>query len=79
MGMALKRLTKHTIRDIVEVISGEVPATFTEEVLRRISAAIFADRVTFTEALQQHRRTSLCSCNISLTVTWHCSPMNRAV
>ena len=41
--------------DIVEVVSGEVPATFTEEVLGRISAATFADRVAFTEILQQHK------------------------
>ena len=28
---------------------------FTEEVLKRISAATFADRVVFTETLQQHK------------------------
>ena len=28
---------------------------FTEEVLKRISAATFADRVAFTETLQQHK------------------------
>ena len=50
-GMILKRLSNHTILDIVEAISGDVPATFTEEVLRRISAATLADRVTFTETL----------------------------
>ena len=80
-GMTSKRLTKHTIRDIAEVISGEVPATFTTEVLRRISAATFADRVAFTKTLQQPknniRRTSPRSCNICSTVTRHCSPMNR--
>ena len=53
--MTSKRPTKHAIPDIVEAISGEVPATFTEEVLRRISAATFADRMQFTEALQQHK------------------------
>ena len=52
--MTSKRLTKRTIWDIAEEISGRVPATFTEEVLRRISAATFADCVAFTEALQQH-------------------------
>ena len=46
---------KRAIRDIAEVISGEVPATFTEEVVRRISAATFADPVAFTETLQQHK------------------------
>ena len=53
---------------------------FTEEVLKRISvatyAAMFANRVAFTETLQQHRRTSLCSCNIWPTVTRHRSPIN---
>ena len=53
--MTSKRPTKHTIRDIVKAISGEVPATFTEEVLKRISAATFADRMPFTETLQQHK------------------------
>ena len=28
---------------------------FTEEVLKRISAATFVDRVTFTETLQRHK------------------------
>ena len=56
MGMTSKRLTKRTIWDIAEVISGEVPATFTEEVLRRISAATFAHHVAFTETLQQHKK-----------------------
>ena len=32
--MALKRLTKSAIQDIVEAVSGEVPATFTEEVFK---------------------------------------------
>ena len=54
-GMTLKRLTKRAIQDIAEAISGEVPATFTEEVLRRISAATFADHMAFTETLKQHK------------------------
>ena len=53
--MTSKRLTKCAIRDIVEAIGGEVPAIFTKEVLRRISAATFADCVAFTEMLQQHK------------------------
>ena len=52
--MTSKRLTKHTIRDIAEAISGKVPAIFTKKVLRRISAATLADRVAFTKTLQQH-------------------------
>ena len=32
MGMTSKRLTKRMIQDIIEAISEEVPATFTEEV-----------------------------------------------
>ena len=58
MGMTSKRLTKRAIWDIAEAVSGEVPATFTEEVLRRISAATFAHRVAFTETLQQHKNFS---------------------
>ena len=46
---------KNAIRDTAEEISGEVPATFTEEVLRRISAAMFADCVAFMETLQQYK------------------------
>ena len=45
-------------RDIAEAVSGEAPTTFSEEVLKRISAAMyvtFADRVTFTETLQRHK------------------------
>ena len=34
---------------------GTVPATLTEEVLRRIAAATLADHVAFTEMLQQHK------------------------
>ena len=56
MGMTSKRLTKRAIWDIAESASGEVPATFTEEVLRRISAAPFAHRVAFTMTLQQHKK-----------------------
>ena len=56
--MTSKRLTKCAIWDIVEEINGEVPATYTEEVLRRISAAMFADHVAFTETLQQHKEDS---------------------
>ena len=41
-----------------QAISGEVPATCTEEVLRRISAGMydtmFADHVTFVVTLQRH-------------------------
>ena len=48
-GMASKRLTKRAIQDLAEAVSGEVPATFTEEILRRISAGTFADCVAFTE------------------------------
>ena len=63
--MTLNKLTKRAIQDVVETIIGEVPATFTEEVLKRISAAtyvaMFADRVAFTESC---RMTSLHSCNI---------------
>ena len=48
----MKRLTKLVIRDVVEAVIGDVSATFTEEVLKRISAAMyvamFADRVAFT-------------------------------
>lgn len=59
VGMAAKRLTKRAIRDIVETVSGELPATFADDVLKRISAATyvttFADRVAFTETLQRHR------------------------
>ena len=36
MGMTLKWLTKHAIRDVAEAVIGEVPATFTEEVLKRM-------------------------------------------
>ena len=54
-SMTSKRLTKCAIWDIVEVISGEVLATFTEEVLRRISAATLADCLAFTETLQRHK------------------------
>ena len=59
VGMAAKRLTKRAIRDIVETVSGELPATFADDVLKRISAATyvttFADRVAFMETLQRHR------------------------
>ena len=55
-GMTSKRLTKRTTQDVAEASTGEVPATFTEEVLRRISAAPFAHRVAFTETLQQHKK-----------------------
>ena len=52
VGMAAERLTKRAIRDIVETVSGELPATFADDVLKRISAATyvttFADRVAFT-------------------------------
>ena len=58
MGMTLKRLTKRAMRDIAEAVSGEVPSTLTEEVLRRISAATFAHCVAFTETLQQHKKNS---------------------
>ena len=58
-AIALKRLTKHSIRDIAEAVSGEVPATFTEEVLWRSSTAThvatFAEHVAFTDMLQQHK------------------------
>ena len=67
--MTSKRLTKSTIRDIAEAVSGEVPATFTEEILKRISAATYvatcADHVAFTESCSDIRRT-LRSCNIWL-------------
>ena len=57
--MTSERLTKCAIWDIAEAVSGEVPATFTEVVFKRISAAkyvtTFADRVVFTEALQRHK------------------------
>ena len=58
--MRLKRLMKSAIQDIVKAISGEVPATFTEEGLKRISAATYnvtmlADCVAFTETLQRHK------------------------
>ena len=57
--MTSKRLTKHTIQDLAEAVSGEVPAIFIEEVLKKISAAtyvaMFADRVAFTEMLQRHK------------------------
>ena len=57
--MTSERLTKRTIQDIAEAVSGEVPATFTEEVFKRIPAVkydtAFADRVAFTETLQQHK------------------------
>ena len=53
--MASKRLTKCAMQDLAEAISGEVPATFTEEVLREDFCCNFADRVTFTETLQQHK------------------------
>ena len=57
--MTSERLTKRAIRDIAEAVSGEVPATFTEEVFKRIPAAkygtTFANRVVFTEALQRHK------------------------
>ena len=50
--MTSKRLTKHTIQDLVEAVSGEVPAIFIEELLKKISAAtyvaMFADHVAFT-------------------------------
>ena len=53
--MTSERLTKRARRDIAEAVSGEVPATFTEEVFKRISAAkyvtTFADCVVFTETL----------------------------
>ena len=58
-GMTLKRLMKRAIQDIAEAVSGEVPATFTEEVLKRISpttyVAAFADHMAFTETLQRHK------------------------
>ena len=41
VGMAAKRLTKRAIRDIVETVSGELPATFADDVLKRISAATY--------------------------------------
>ena len=47
-------MTKRAMQDIAEAIGGEVHAIFTEEVLGRITAATFADRVAFTETLQQH-------------------------
>ena len=50
--MTSKRL--RTRYDIAE-ISGEVPVTFTEEVLRRTSAAMIADSVAFMETLQQYK------------------------
>ena len=54
--MATKRLAKRAIRDIAETISGQLPATFGEDVLKRISDATyvttFADRVAFLETLQ---------------------------
>ena len=31
VGMAAKRLTKRAIRDIVETVSGELPATFADD------------------------------------------------
>ena len=41
------------------MISAELPATFSEEVLKTISAAAyvttFADRIALVEALQQHK------------------------
>ena len=78
--MTLKKLTKRVIQDVVEAVIGDVPATFTEEVLKRISAATyvatFADRVAFTESFSDIRMTSLHSCNIWATVTRHCSPIN---
>ena len=78
--MTLKKLTKRVIQDVVEAVIGDVPATFTEEVIKRISAAMyvamFADRVAFTESCRDVRITSLCSCNIWPTVTRHCSPIN---
>ena len=55
MRIISKRLTKRAIQDIAEAISGEVPDTFTEEALRRISAATFVDCMAFTEMLQQHK------------------------
>ena len=58
-GMTSERLTKHAMWDIAEVVSGEVHATFTEKVFKRISAAkyvtTFANCVVFTETLQQHK------------------------
>ena len=57
--MTSERLTKRTIRDIAEAISAEVPATFTEEVLKRISAATYVttctDRVAFMEVLYLYK------------------------
>ena len=68
MGMTLKRLTKCAIRDVAEVVIGEVPATFTEEVLKIISAATyvttFADHMEFMESCSDVRMTSLHSCNL---------------
>ena len=48
----MKRLKKRAIRGVVKAVIREVTSTFTEEVLKRISAAMyvamFADRVAFT-------------------------------
>ena len=50
-GMTSKRLTKHTIWNIVEAISGKV--LYLPHLLKRISAAtyitMFADHVAFME------------------------------
>ena len=78
-GDDFEEVTQLAIRDIVEAVIGEVPATFTEEVLKRISAATFvasfADHVIFTETLQQHKEDSW---PIWPNVTRHCLPMNQA-
>ena len=75
--MNSKRLTKCAIRDVAEVVIGEVPAIFIEEVFKRISAttyvATLADRVAFTESCSDIRLTSHRSCNIYVG---DCSPIN---
>ena len=51
-GTARKRLTKRAIWGIGETISGQLPATFAEDVLK-ISVAtyvtVFADRLAFMD------------------------------
>ena len=50
---------KHMIRDVAKAVSGEVPATYTEEILKGISVAMyvatFADCMAFTKTLQRHK------------------------
>ena len=59
MSTGSKRLTKRAIRDLVGAISAELPATFSQELLKTISAAAyvttFADRLVFVETLQQQK------------------------